>query len=53
MNVEINGTEKEIAALVVGLQERQREFVPETAQGRCEGIKIPTGNETGTTTSVP
>ena len=41
MELTINGTAKEIAALVVALQERQRPgFVPETADGPCSGPMV-------------
>lgn len=33
MEVIVKGKPKEIAALVVGLQERRREFVPEDSSG--------------------
>lgn len=43
MEVVLRGDPKEIAALVVGLQERRREFVPEVPAGACSGKRAETG----------
>lgn len=33
MDINISGTPKEIAALIIAIQERQKEFVPEDSNG--------------------
>lgn len=33
MEITVSGTPKEIAALIVAIQERQKEFVPEDSNG--------------------
>lgn len=47
MKLEITGTAKEIAALVMALQERQKEFVP------THGYKLETYEEAVDTGCVP
>ena len=56
MEIVLKGEPTEIAALVLGMQERQWEepkFVPETAEGPCYGTEKVCATASGSSSQIP